>query len=458
MGQGFVNFKDLPDAAKEQPKAAESSLLEAAGDVVTGAGKGVANTVIGLGQLVNEYVPGVQRLNQAIYGQPVTRDTFGAARQEFATPTNTAQKVGFGAEQIGEFFLPVGAVGKIGKAAEVGKSGVLTLAQGGSPVSAGISAGITAAIPAAGGAARLSRGLKQGAEKEMARGLGATKEVMKDEAAALAPGMFTRGVKGSRQAMLDQAKSKLATIGPKIGAEIKAAANAGQTVSGLVIRGELQLAKDGLMVANAAGKNVPIAGAEAVLGKLDRLDKFVGTLGDDIPFDKAQKIKSVWDRIVSKSGLYNQKAGAAATDNASAWALREGAGSFRDLLASGSPTLADLNKEYAFWAGMRKVLRETERRTQAQSGGLVSAGMGGAGAVIGGFSGDSTSDRVQNAVIGGLAGRKLIQVIQSPAWRTTVTGPMKHKLAEALATGNGERITHAIGRIAAAAPSQALPR
>jgi hypothetical protein len=44
--------------------------------------------------------------------------------------------------------------------------------------------------------------------------------------------------------------------------------------------------------------------------------------------------------------------------------------------------------------------------------------------------------------------------MQSPWWRTTASGPIKKALAEALASGDGERITRAIGRLTAAAPAQ----
>lgn len=446
-----------PPAAKAPVASPPRSLLQRTADtgvdVAIGAAKGATNSAIGLGRLFNRYVPGVGKLNEAIYGEPVNDSTYGAAKKDFATPTNTAQKVGFTGEQIGEFFTPVGAAGRIGKAAEIGKSGLFTLAQSDSPLAAGVSAAITAAVPGAAGVRRASEALESGAEKTIAQALGATKEGMKATAADLAPGILTRGIRGSRAAMLKQARSQTAAIGKRIGAEISAAAGRGETVDGAAIRSAIQSAADSLTVADKDGASIPIEGTQAVIDKLNRLHAFVGKLGPDIPVDKAATIKTTWDRIVSKAGLYGAKATASATDNGNAWAIKEAADSFRDLLARGNPTLADLNQEYAFWKGLRTVLTETERRTQAQGGGLVSAGMGGAGAIVGGLSGDSASDRVQNAVIGGVAGRQFIKLIQSPAWRTTVTGPMKQALADALASGNAERVTQAMGRITAATPS-----
>lgn len=418
-------------------------------DAGIGAAKGVGNTAFGLGKIVRDYTP-VGRISDAILP-----GAFDQKPPEIV-PQGTAQNVGYGAEQLGEFFLPTGAAGKIGKAAEVAKAGGLTLAQGGSPAAAGVSAAITAAIPGGGAAKKASGMLREGAEKTMAQALGATKEAAKTEAQKLAPQMLERGVKGSRQAMLDQAVSETSRVGAQLGTEYAAAGAAGSTVPAHVVRGALEKAAEKLAVPDAQGAPVVIEGTQAVAKRLALLDQFVSTLGPDIPVDKAAKIKQTWDRIVSKAGLYGPKAGASATDNADAWAIREGAGAFRDLLNT-NPTIEALNHEFAFWKGLKGVLGETQRRTQAQGGGLVSAGMGGAGSVVGALSGDSTSDRVQNAVIGGLAGRQLIKVIQSPAWRTTVTGPMKAKLAEALASGAADRISAAVGRIVAAAPSALQP-
>lgn len=171
-------------------------------------------------------------------------------------------------------------------------------------------------------------------------------------------------------------------------------------------------------------------------------------------------MKQAWDKIVSKAGLYGPKATASATDNADAWAIREASGAFRKLLADASPDLAAINKEFAFWGGLRNVLKETQKRTQAQSGGLVQAGMGGAGMVTGALSGDSLSERATNAALGGFAAKRLTQAMQSPWFRTQVAGPFKQKLADALAEGHTGRAIAAIEQMAKeaakAAPSQAV--
>jgi hypothetical protein len=116
-------------------------------DMAIGAAKGAGSTVFGLGKLVRDYTP-IGRISDAI--QP------GAFNQkpEELTPTNTAQQVGYVGEQMGEFLVPAGAAGKLTKAAEIGKAGALTAAQGGTGTESAVAAGVSAVLP---GAAAISR-------------------------------------------------------------------------------------------------------------------------------------------------------------------------------------------------------------------------------------------------------------------------------------------------------------
>jgi len=115
-----------------------------------------------------------------------------------------------------------------------------------------------------------------------------------------------------------------------------------------------------------------------------------------------------------------------------------------------NPTIEALNKEAGFWIGLKGVLKETEKRTQAQNNGLIASVMASPGAVAGAVAGGPAG-----AVIGGLASRQLVKVLQSPAWRTQVSAPLKQFLADALASGSTGRIAGAVNRIVTAVPSVA---
>lgn len=449
LSQVFDSLHGSTQVASPAQQPSSGGVFDTAKDLAIGAAKGVGNTVYGLGKVVHDYTP-IGRISDAI--QPGAFEP--AAKPPELNPSNTAQRIGQGAEQVAEFFLPTGAAGKVGKAAEVAKAGMLTLAQSGDPTTAGISAGLTAAIPGAGAAKSAAGMLERSAQKEVAQALGATKEWAKSEAAKLAPEILKRGIGGSRQVMLDTAKEAAKRVGGNLNQAYDAAAKAGETVSSDIIAGNVQLARDALMATGPAGRKVVIPGTERVVSKLDELANFVTEQGPDIPVDKAAHIKRTWDRIVSKAGLFGPKATASATDNADAWATKEASDAFRELLNTNTD-IATLNKEAKFWIGLKNVLAETQKRTQAQAGtGLVAAGTGGAGAVAGALSGDSTSQRATNAIIGGLAGRQLTKLVQSPAFRTQVTGPAKQMLAEALASGNAARVAGATQRAVSSLPAQ----
>lgn len=437
----IVRTKDAWAAPAPEPSTL-SRIGNAVGDVAEGVTAGAKRTIYGGGDLIRRGL-GMER----IIDKP-------EVQQAMTPPPSTAGRIGYMGEQVGEFFLPVPTPAKYAKAADVVKSGVLTLAQTGSPTTAGVSAGLTAAIPGAQALRRAGGALQESAEKSVVQALGPTKEAMKDTAAELAPEMLRRGVRGSRPAMLEQARGQVREIGKKIEAEIAAAAEAGQTVNAQAIRAAIGRARSGLTVARADGTPIVIEGAQPVVARLDRLDQFVSSLGNEITFDRAAKIKTVWDRIVSKAGLYGPKAASSATDSGNAWAIREAATAFRQLLAKGSPTLDDLNKEYRFWKGLKTVLTETERRTQSHGSGLVAGMSGSAGAAAGFATGEGTGDRFEKALMGGLAGRHLVKLLQSPSWRTQVSAPMKHKLAEALASGNEGRVLDATKKILASLPAQ----
>lgn len=438
-------YGDLPRTPAKAADAPGHSLLTDAKDVVGGVRAGVANTVFGGGDLIRRTL-GMDRVIDTPEVKALT-----------TPPNSTAGKIGYHGEQIGEFFAPTGLIGKAGKVAEVAKAGLLTLAQtGGNVADAGVSAGLAAAVPVAGavlskGRQALSGALESSAQKTMAQALGATKEWAKAEAAKLAPQMLERGVGGSRKAMLEMAKATAQRVGGELSAAYKAAGEAGETVSGDIIRGNLQLAADALKVQLPNGTRTVVPGTERVIAQLDKLDEFVAKLGPEISVDTAAKLKRTWDHIVSKAGLYGNKATATATDNADSWAFREAAGAFREMLNT-NPTIEGLNKEAAFWTSLKKVLTETTKRTQAQRGGLTDAVRGAAGAAAGAAAGGPLG-----AAAGNVATEQLSALLNSAAWKTKVSGPMKQLLADALASGSGGRVATATTRILASLPAQFRP-
>lgn len=162
-----------PDSAQTAPATFDpfggyNHMGKALTDGVIGAAKGAANTVIGLGRVFYDHVPGVGAISdaaqRAVFGDAVPAGPmFDAAKHEFATPTNTAQRIGYGAEQMAEYFVPAGRAEKLAArvaagtprylrifpemAAQAGAGGAVATAQGQDPTAAAVSG---AAMPVVG--------------------------------------------------------------------------------------------------------------------------------------------------------------------------------------------------------------------------------------------------------------------------------------------------------------------
>lgn len=176
---GGSSPETTPSAAQEPAVAStEDGFMANLGDFLTGAGKGVASTVGGLGELTTRAARGYSSamirpdLRQAagvedpmmeIFGDSKATDDFRQYEEEFTTPTNTAQKWGKGVEQVAEFLLPgpgkgaalKGIKGMSGagvmEAAKVAlsegaKNTAVSLAQQGSPNAQVAAEGVTGAL------------------------------------------------------------------------------------------------------------------------------------------------------------------------------------------------------------------------------------------------------------------------------------------------------------------------
>lgn len=465
LEQIFRNAGVLDDAPPAPAPTAPAPSGGTLANVATGVAKGAANTVTGLGKVMYDYVPGVQTASDAVqramFGDVIPgNQMLDSAQRGLLRPNGTAQKVGFAGEQLGEFFIPAAKAGVLAKVPGItraipsAQAALTTKAQGGSGTDAAISAGLSAVIP---GAAALKRGaaaMETSAEKTVAQALGATTRDLKKQAAEIAPQILRRGVRGSRETLLERATQQVDDLGAQIGAEVERAAASGGVVNQQTVRGNIQLAKDALGERLASGSRETVPGYEQVVSQLDALDEYVSKLPMDIPVDQAHRLKMRWDSIVDAAGLFGTKGMASAADKSRGRAFESASDAFRELLNSGNATLADLNREFAFWKKLQTVTKATIDRTQSQTGGLIRAGAATAGAASGFASGDSFGDSLEKGAIGGVLGSQLVKVIQSPAFRTTVSAPLKQKLADALASGSAERIASITGKIVAALPAQ----
>jgi hypothetical protein len=107
-----------PATSPFQNPAWQQSFNNTATDVLKGAGKGVMSTLKGVDTLARK-VPLLGSFLDKV--NPVNNNS--ATAKAITTPTNTAQNVGFGAEQLAEYLLPSTAIGKASKAANTAIEG-----------------------------------------------------------------------------------------------------------------------------------------------------------------------------------------------------------------------------------------------------------------------------------------------------------------------------------------------
>lgn len=135
----------LSSGQEPVPQEGEKGLKGFAYGVIKGAANTV-NTISKLGQKALQKVTGMDNPTASL-------------NEDAVTPHGTAEKIGFGAEQVAEFFVPAGATAKATKAAEVGIDAI----KAGKVAKAALKLGARAAIGAteAAGVTALQGGSKE---------------------------------------------------------------------------------------------------------------------------------------------------------------------------------------------------------------------------------------------------------------------------------------------------------
>lgn len=460
--------------APVQAPAAPSLLDEVrsgVSDVVVGAVKGAGQTATNLGRLVHK-IPLVSAATDALYGMPK-----GASDQAFTiadrvlAPTNTAQRIGKGAEQIAEVLAPGKAITSAGTglaarlaprlapvvgdtaanllpraAVEAAGGAGMAEAQGGDPLVGGALGAAAAIVPGL-ATSQTAATLREQAEKKVVQALGPTKERFKAMANRLSPQILQRGLGGSRKALQERAAGMVEQVGTQIDDALQ---QFGAQSSGTApVTAALEAAKDAFRTTNAAGKVVEFE--PRAIRQLDRLQQVITDLGPDATVDQLVAIRRAWDKVVDQAGGFAHRAGGAIgvplKDQSEAWAKREGAGAIRSLLATDVPELAAVNKEFAFWKSLDSVLTQTLQRTEAQGPGLGRQVAEAAGAAA------ASSHGLGPAVLAGKVGKMANAVFTSPRWRF-VDAKLRNALADAIMSGSAGQTTSVLTRIAAVQASK----
>ena len=167
--------------------------------------------------------------------------------------------------------------------------------------------------------------------------------------------------------------------------------------------------------------------------------ELISIAGDDsAPTRLLREYRQDLDGIIKKAG---KGFGLSLNDSSVLSARKTVANSIREQLSKANPEIGKINNEYTFWKRVQDVVGTTIERKTGQAGGL-GAKMAGAAGAAAGFA----THGLVGAVEGGIIMKNIEKLATSTAWNT-VSAAAKSKLADALASGQGNLINIALEEI-----------
>jgi hypothetical protein len=394
-----------PPASTQAAQPTPNPYVQGAEDVAKGAGKGLLNTVSGVSGALNK-LPWI--------GKYLAPSEGIQAMHQMATPTDTAQKVGYYGEQGAEFLTPLGeedaglAAARylpwLGKAAPVaGRLAVNALATGGINKLQGGDFTTGAAMGA--GSGLLGEGIRAVAPKIAESALGITQrmrsptktigQAVLDETSGITPGAIASSAGQKISALTDQlnnlagASQNMASLKPALDVLTQAQTVARARNSGPMLN-KINAVMDQLTTDIQSGATIP-QGPNAAVSASKILDLKRG-VGDLVNSWAPQDQKGIQPIIKRVYGALNSE------------------------LADAVPGAADLNQKISslipaatrarVLSGSAPLLQKVAGRAAAHTGALAGAGIGSAlGYQKGGAEG---------AVLGGAAGLIAPELLASP--------------------------------------------
>lgn len=285
-----------------------------------------------------------------------------------------------------------------------------------------------------------SDALKSSAAGDFAKVLNPTTKLNKAITAKIAPEMADRGIIAiSRNSLLSKAEQNVETQGSKLEDAWDALPDNHKTPLKPIVSG-ITDAQNKLTITNPKGKVVVPEGNLSQFQKLGDLKKELISISSspNAPTRLLNEYRQTLDKIVKKAG---SGFGLSEKDSASVAARKTVVNTIRGELAKSTPDIAKINNEFTFWKRINDVLGATIERKQGQAtpfGQKIARGAGQAA----GFA--------THGLTGGLEGGFIMQAVEkvltSTAW-DTVSGTLKSKLADALATGEDTAVSKALGQI-----------
>jgi hypothetical protein len=265
--------------------------------------------------------------------------------------------------------------------------------------------------------------LRESGAKDISQVLGPTTKENKAITQKIAPEIAGRSIFAwTRKGLSERAEREAEQAGQKVD-QAYMALGPDERVPTQPILDHFEQSKQAFM--SAEGKVLD----QAAIDRVDALKQVVAQFGPDVSPGDIVKLRRLWDKqIAAAHGFY----GKTVAEGSALDAKREAADAIRSELAQQYPDLDKINKEFSFWANVRKVIGETVTRKESQApplgetvlaaGGLAHAGAPGAAAWWG-----------------------LRKVLTSTAWNTA-SASLKFKIADLLADGKTEQAATLAGQ------------
>jgi hypothetical protein len=290
--------------------------------------------------------------------------------------------------------------------------------------------------------------LEASANADVTTALNPTRHRTKVKTERIASEVRQRGITGDIEEVKGLAKDQRHAVGERIDQELTIRHD---------VPVELQPVREALLREEASTHNLvtqPDGTSKKVVhnprkqAQIDKVKDILNDYGDTMTTEQAVALRKTWDDVVARAGGYDEKAsnqfGVTLDDASEAGVKRKVAGAMRKQLAEANPDITAINREFKFWADLDDVASATTSRRVGQKRNLTKQIMRAGTMATGAASGTG----IPGAILAGEVAARAEALFGSTKWKLA-SAQMKTKLADALASGDRDRIAAAIGRITA---------
>ena len=244
-----------------------------------------------------------------------------------------------------------------------------------------------------------------------------------------------KGIYFSRKGLLSDAEKQVSKYSQQLEDAWEKLPEGHQTEVKPIIE-SITKAQDNLYVKGAKGNVLPEGNAD-IANKLGELKKeLISIAGDEnAPTRVLREYRQALDKIVNKAG---KGFGLSLNDSAVLSARKTVVNSIREQLAKANPEIGKINNDFTFWKRIQDVIGSTVERKTGQGTPFPQQAAKIAGAAVGFSHGGWLG-----ALEGGVIMKNIQKLADSTAWNT-FSAASKSKLADALASGEGNVIADAL--------------